>query len=68
MKPNETQLNQVKKHLRKYRSITSWEAIRRYRITRLSEYIRILRHDYGACIVSEWQYKNDKKWVKYKLL
>ena len=68
MKPNETQLNQVKKHLRKYRSITSWEAIRRYRITRLSEYIRILRHDYGACIVSERQSKGKKWWVKYKLL
>jgi hypothetical protein len=43
MKPNETQLQQVKDHLTTERTITSWDAIALYRITRLSQYISILR-------------------------
>ena len=43
MKPNETQLQQVKTHLLTFGDITSWTAIQRYHITRLSQYILILR-------------------------
>lgn len=38
-----TQLQEVRKHLNTFKSITSWEAITKYRITRLSAYILILR-------------------------
>lgn len=40
-----TQLQIIRAHLKRYGSITNWEAINKYRITRLSEYIRVLRHD-----------------------
>lgn len=43
METNKTQLQQVKNHLLNKGRITSWSAIQAYRITRLSEYIRILR-------------------------
>jgi len=43
MKHNETQLQQIKSYLRVHKKITSWKAIELYRITRLPEYIRILR-------------------------
>lgn len=35
----------VLKHLQKYKSITSWQAIQRYRITRLSAVIKMLRDE-----------------------
>lgn len=66
MKPNETQLEKVRKHLQKYKTITSWEAIVKYKITRLSQYILILRQS-GLGIKSE-RIQKDKVWyVKYKL-
>ena len=43
MKTNLTQLAKIRTHLNVKGSITSWDAIMFYRITRLSEYIRILR-------------------------
>jgi hypothetical protein len=54
-------------HLNTYGNITSWEAIMKYRITRLSEYIRQLRSE-GFDIHSEWQENEDKRWVKYTLV
>lgn len=64
-----TQLNQVRSHLKRYGSITSWKAIQKYEITRLSEYIRILRHEENINIFSDWrQDKNTKKnYVVYEL-
>ena len=38
-----TQLLQVLDHLLEYKTITSWEAIQKYGITRLSGYILLLR-------------------------
>ena len=35
----------ILKHLQNYGSITSWEAITKYRCTRLSHYILLLRKD-----------------------
>lgn len=38
-----TQLEKVALHLKKFKKLTSWEAIKKYRITRLSSYIHTLR-------------------------
>ena len=58
---------QVLNHLKEHGSITSWEAIQRYRITRLSEYIRSLRHEDGLNISSIPEKNEDTHWVRYKL-
>lgn len=63
MKPNKTQLSQIRAHLAK-KPITSWEAIILYRITRLSQYILLLRNE-GINITSERIVKNGKWFVKY---
>ena len=48
-----TQKDRVLDHLKEQGTITSWEAIQNYGITRLSEYIRQLRLD-GYMIASNW--------------
>lgn len=62
-----TQKEQVLNHLRVHGSISSWEAIQRYHITRLSEYIRSLRNDDGLNIPDEWKEKDGKRWKEYRL-
>lgn len=62
------QKQQVLNHLKEFGSITSWEAIQRYRITRLSEYIRLLRHEDGLNIVSIPENNEEAHWVRYKLI
>lgn len=47
-----TQYDVVKNHLIKYKKINSWEAIQEYGITRLSQYIYLLRKE-GYKIISE---------------
>jgi len=54
-------------HLLKYGSITSWDAIQQYRITRLAEYCRQLRGE-GKQIISTWKEANGKRFVEYTLL
>lgn len=65
-------------HLQEYGTITSWQAIQDYGITRLSEYIRQIRQYY--VIEDEWVgfttrlnqkskykkyiYKGEKRWKK----
>lgn len=39
------QLKQIADHLTENKSITSWDAIEKYRITRLSHYIYLLRRE-----------------------
>ena len=39
----EKQLKQIRTHLLIYGSITSWQAIQKYKISRLSGYIHLLR-------------------------
>ena len=64
-----SQLNQIKQHLLWYDTITSWEAIEKYRITRLSAIIHTLRHEEGMNITSTDKRKeNGKNWVEYKLV
>ena len=66
-----TAKERVLEHLEKYKTITTWEAIQNYGITRLSEYIRQLRHD-GYIIVSNWteninRYGDKVRYVVYEL-
>jgi hypothetical protein len=60
-----TQLNQVRGQLLLHGEITSWEAITKFHITRLSEYIRILRHEELMNITDVWERKNDKNYKRY---
>lgn len=66
-----TARDRVLEHLKKYKTITSWEAIQNYGITRLSEYIRQLRSD-GCVITSNWteninRYGDKVRYVIYEL-
>lgn len=61
-----SQKDQVLEHLKKRKSITSWEAITSYRITRLASIIFDLRDEYE--IVSLQERKGNKKFVRYVLV
>ena len=61
-----SQKDQVLEHLKKRKSITSWEAITSYRITRLASIIFDLRDKYE--IVSLQERKGNKKFVRYVLV
>tara|TARA_Y100001938_G_C7954042_1_gene360771 strand:+ start:423 stop:686 length:264 start_codon:yes stop_codon:yes gene_type:complete len=64
-----SQKEQVRKHLEQYGSITSWEAITKYRITRLSGIIYILRHDEQMDIsATDKRNEDGKNWVEYRLV
>ena len=59
-------------HLHDYGEITSWEAIKEYGITRLSDLIYKLRNQ-GWNIENEWgttknRYGDDVRYVNYKLI
>ena len=56
----QSQIGALTEHLLKYGSITSWEAVMRYGITRLSAYIYILRHDYHWEITAVNQHKQNR--------
>ena len=60
----------VKNHLLKKGTITSWEAIQKYRITRLSHYIYLLRNE-SYVITGEWYTKERHgehiRWKEYRL-
>ncbi len=62
MKTNRTQLAKIRTHLNVKGFITSWDSIMYYRITRLSEYIRVLRHEEGMNITGERIYPPDANW------
>ena len=64
-----TQLEQIRKHLLKYGKITTWAAIQRYRITRLSRYIHTLRKFYKYRITDHWETnrKTGKQFKVYEL-
>lgn len=66
-----TARDRILEHLEKNKTITSWEAIKEYGITRLSEYIRQLRCD-GYMIASNWteninRYGDKARYVVYEL-
>ena len=68
MKPQTSQIKQVEKHLKKRKSITTWDAIQLYGITRLSALIFTLRED-GYNIESKRIDDKDSRkwWTKYSL-
>jgi hypothetical protein len=66
-----SQYEKIKEHLLYKGSITSWEAIQKYRITRLSHYIWVLRKE-GYVINDKWETKINEngeveKWKEYSL-
>ena len=66
-----TARDRILEHLEKNKTITSWEAIKKYGITRFSEYIRQLRRD-GYMIASNWteninRYGDKVRYVVYEL-
>ena len=56
----------IKAHLMAHRTITSWEAINKYRITRLSAVIHRLKNKYGMNITSTRIIKEKKNWSEYR--
>lgn len=58
-----TQKQQVLKHLQKKGYITSWTAIEKYGITRLSHYIYVLKEHYRINVVTETV--DNRRWAKY---
>lgn len=67
MNKHQTQIQQIENHLLVHGSITSWKAITSYSITRLSEYIRVLRHEKGWNIESVRKQNKTTWWVEYQL-
>jgi hypothetical protein len=61
----DSQVKQVLNHLQES-TITSWEAINKYGITRLSAIIFVLRKDYT--ITSTRRSEGKKWWTEYKLI
>ena len=61
------QNDRIIRHLKDYKTITSWEAIQEYGVTRLSARIRDIK-DMGYNIDSEWMYDINRygESVKYK--
>jgi hypothetical protein len=63
---NKIQTEIILDHLKKYKSITSLEAIKDYRITRLASVIFDLREQYE--IISLRENKGNKRFVRYVLI
>lgn len=64
-----TQKQEVLAYLKKHKSITSWEAIQEFHITRLAAIIFLLKED-GNVIFTQRMKDIDtgKSWAKYTLL
>ncbi len=61
-----TQLQQIKNHLLTRKKITSWDAIVKYKITRISQYIMLLRNE-GLNIDTIWRNENGSRFGEYIL-
>jgi len=61
------QKDQVLQHLRKKKSITSWEAIQKYGITRLADTVFQLKGK-GYDIITTIETADGKKWARYTYL
>lgn len=57
----------VLEHLKKHKSITSWEAITEYNITRLAEMIRRIKND-GHTIKTDLENGKKTHFARYTLL
>lgn len=65
-KSNDSQVSVILRHLIKFGSITSWESIKKYGVTRLAALIKILRNE-GYDIITIMHYENGKRWAEYTL-
>ena len=63
----DTQLQTVLSYLKEHKNITSWQAITKFRITRLSAVIYILR-DEGYNIETRMEKKGKTQWANYHYL
>lgn len=63
----QSQNDTVLAHLRAGHSITSWEAIERWHITRLARCIQDLEELLGYTIPSKWEASNGKRYKRYWL-
>lgn len=61
-----SQVDTIKRHLRRHGSITPWEAIRRYRILALSQRIGELKRA-GTPIARQMVQRNGKRFAKYSM-
>ena len=60
-----TQTELIIKHLKSHkRGITSWKAITKYHVTRLSAVIYILRGE-GICVADEWIQNGKSSYKRY---
>ena len=66
----ETQIQKILNHLKIHKSITSWEAIQKYRVTRLSAVIYILRHEKNCDIktINEYNEETGTNYARYVLM
>ena len=62
-----SQKDLVLSYLKEHGSITSWDCIMQLKCTRLSEYIRQLKHDDNLPITPVWETNGKKRWVRYFL-
>ena len=63
----QTQKIQVLEHLKKHKTITSWEAIQKFGCTRLADRIFVLRQE-GHHIITKNITENDKTFGEYTLI
>lgn len=64
---SKTQEATILEHLMAYGSITSWDAIQKYRITRLSAKIYDLKK-MGYRIRTDFESNEDTHWARYTLI
>ena len=62
-----TQKEEILQYLKKHKTITSWDAIEMFHVTRLAAVIFLLKQD-GHEIFTEIVTKDNKKFAKYRLI
>lgn len=60
-----TKMDMIKEHLIKFKTITTWEAIKLYNETRLAAKIEILRNKRSWVITDAWFESSDGRYKKY---
>lgn len=63
----ESKIKQVEAHLHQFGSITSWEAIQKYQVTRLTGIIFVLK-ERGTKINSVREKDEKSHWIRYYLI
>ena len=63
----QSQKSKILNHLKTHGSITSWEAIEKYHVTRLAAIIKVLR-DEGYNIITTMKSNGDTQYALYTLV